>query len=111
LITQSEREKEMYGFTHVRTDKINVFQNSALDFTLELFSDGSGAFYIKGKGKTVKFPSPAKKLLGEPYQPQCQRLGYPMCIPWWANAAHELLHVWYGQTYENGLSRTRQRIN
>lgn len=83
----------MYGFTHVRTGTVNFFKHRALGFILKLFEDGSGAFCIEGRGCVVKFPSPFDELLGESYQPNVKRLCYNH-VPWYANAMHELLHVW-----------------
>lgn len=100
----------MYGFTHILTDTVNIFNHTALDFILELFLDGSGAFYVKGKGKIVKFLAPDRDLLGEKYQPQVARLGYPIDIPWYANATHELLHVWYGYYRLRELSPNHAKL-
>lgn len=57
---------------------------------------GSGYFWVEDVDHLMDFPSPKETLLGEPYQ-KLLRLGYTES-QWWANAVHELLHVWYNSS-------------
>lgn len=98
----------MHGFTHVKTLDVHYFVNPKLGFVIKLLPDGSGAFTLTRLGdyvdpNVVTFPAPSENMLGAYYQPNFPRLGYE--VAWFSNCAHELLHIWYCNRYENRLSR------
>jgi hypothetical protein len=95
----------MHGFNHIKTGDVHYFSNPKLSFVLKLLPDGTGAFTLCEPDipcRVVQFPAPSENLLGSIYQPHFDRLGYN--VAWFANAAHELLHIWYCQRYDNHLS-------
>lgn len=73
---------------------IRQYVNNDLNFRLTVKPDGSGNF--QKDGKFITFPSPDEDLLGTGYQ-NVRDLGFKRKGETWrfANATHELLHVWF----------------
>lgn len=87
-------------FSYRKSDGLIEFIEDIYKFHLILVTKGdgkgSGYFWVEEVDTLMDFPSPSSMLLGEPYQ-KLIRLGYKDG-DWYANAVHELFHVWYNSS-------------
>lgn len=101
----------MHGWLHIETLGIHFFYLPNREFIIKLLPDGSGAFTLDGIKwcNVVNFPSPHESVLGAAYQSEYEILGYSQ-DDWFANCAHEMLHIWYCDRYTDCLSKNHSML-